>query len=86
MALVVPALVLVIPLLYGSVYHSAGTLVAVLAVVSTMRALKHSVDAVLNARRRSEVLLRANVTSFAVDAAVAFGAIAVVGGLGCRGG
>jgi len=78
-AMVVPAPVLVVPVLYGSGYHGAGMLVAVLAVVSTLRVLKHPVDALLNARRRAGVLLKANVTSFIVDAAVAFGAIAVVG-------
>jgi len=84
-AMVVPALVLVVPVLYGSGYHGAGMLLAVLAVVSTLRVLKHPVDALLNARRRAGVLLKANVTSFIVDAAVAFGAIAVVGvwGVGC---
>jgi len=79
MALAVPALVLVVPLLYGADYRGAATLVAVLAIVSTLRVLKHPVDAVLNSRRQSRVLLRANMTSFAIDAIVAFGAIALVG-------
>jgi len=79
MALAVPALVLLVPLVYGASYRGAATLVAVLAIVSTLRVLKHPVDAVLNSRRQSRVLLRANMTSFAVDAVVAFGAIAVVG-------
>lgn len=79
LALVVPALVLVVPVIYGHAYQGAGLYLAVLAVVATMRGLKHPVDALLNARRRSNVLLWANLASFAVDAAVAFGAIAVVG-------
>jgi len=79
LALVVPALVLVVPVIYGHAYQGVGLYLAVLAVVATMRGLKHPVDALLNARRRSNVLLWANVASFAVDAAVAFGAIAVVG-------
>lgn len=79
MALAVPALVLVVPLLYGAAYRGAAMLVAVLAIVSTLRVLKHPVDAVLNSRRQSRVLLRANMTSFAVDVVLAFGAIAVIG-------
>jgi len=79
MALAVPALVLLVPLLYGGAYRGAAMLVAVLAIVSTLRVLKHPVDAVLNSRRQSRVLLRANMTSFAIDAVLAFGAIAVIG-------
>jgi len=78
-AVIIPALVLTIPLIYGHEYQGAGMLVLVLALVATLRALKHPVAALLNARRRSGVLLSANLASFAVDAAIAFSAITVIG-------
>lgn len=75
LAVVVPPLVVAVPLLYGERYREVGGLLAALAVVATLRALKHPTDVFLNARHMAGVLLTANVWSLGVDAALALGLI-----------
>ena len=82
LAAVAPVLVLLVPLVYGGRFSGVGPLLAVLVVVSTLRALKHPVDVVLNARRQAGILLQANAISLALDAVVAFVAILFVGAWG----
>ena len=79
LAVIVPPLVVIVPVLFGRSYKGVGPFVAALAVVATLRTLKHPVDALLNARRNAGVLLMSNVWSVLVDFGLAVVLIPLIG-------
>ena len=83
-AVVVPALVMAIPLIYGSEFRPVAWLFIPLALVSVFQSVNNPVLAFVNGRERGGLILRAYAAALLVDAGIAvaliprFGAWAAV--------
>jgi O-antigen/teichoic acid export membrane protein len=79
---VVPALVFLLPLIYGRAFRPAAWLLVPLALVSCFQSVNNPVTAFVNARRRAGLILRANVAALVVNVVVAIALIPAFGAWG----
>jgi O-antigen/teichoic acid export membrane protein len=79
LAVVLPPLYFLLPVIYGSRFRSAAYLLVPLVAVSCIQSCVSPVLAFLNARRRSGLILRVYAVALAVDVAVAVAAIPPLG-------
>jgi O-antigen/teichoic acid export membrane protein len=78
-AMALPLLTMLIPVVYGHRYQATTNLIIPLGIASCLASLLNPVGIFVNARRRSELILKANVMALAVDAVLAFSLIPVIG-------
>jgi O-antigen/teichoic acid export membrane protein len=79
---VVPLLVFLVPVIYGSGFQTAAWLLIPLALVSCFQSVNNPVTAFANARRRAALILGANAAALVVDVAVAVALIPPFGAWG----
>lgn len=79
---VLPALVFLLPVIYGSKFRAAAWLLVPLALVSCFQSVNNAVVAFVNARRRAGALVRANAAALFVDVVVAVALIPRYGAWG----
>jgi O-antigen/teichoic acid export membrane protein len=81
-AVVVPALVFAIPLIYGSSFDEVSWLFVPLALVSMLQSVNNPVIAFVHARQRGGLILRASVFALIVNVGVAVALIPAFGAWG----
>jgi O-antigen/teichoic acid export membrane protein len=78
-AMALPLLTMLIPVVYGHRYQATTELIIPLGIASCLASLLNPVGTFVNARRRSDLILKANVIALGVDAVLAFSLIPIIG-------
>jgi O-antigen/teichoic acid export membrane protein len=81
-AAVIPPLVFVVPMIYGSTFASARWLFVPLALLSTFQSASNPILAFVNARQRGAMIFKATAVALVVDVVVAVTLIPVFGAWG----
>ena len=82
LAAVVPTLVFLVPVIYGSEFATAAWLFVPLAAVSALQSASNPASAFVNSRQRGGVLLKAGCAALAVNLVLAFSLIPSLGAWG----
>jgi len=78
-AVALPAITMLIPMLYGHAYRSAAPLLIPLGIASCLNSLCNPLTSFVSARRRADVVLRAGLIALGADAAAALALIPIIG-------
>jgi O-antigen/teichoic acid export membrane protein len=78
-AVALPVLTMLIAVVYGHRFQDTANLIIPLGVASCLSSLLNPVGSFVNARRRSDLILKANVMALAVDVVLAFALVPFIG-------
>jgi O-antigen/teichoic acid export membrane protein len=78
-AVALPVLTMLIAVVYGHRYQATTELIIPLGIASCLSSLLNPVGTFVNARRRSDLILKANLLALGVDVVLAFSLIPIIG-------